>query len=278
MSVEPPVFIVRLIGGLGNQLFQIQYGIGLIKKWGGKLFFDDSFFLLAKQMHEVLSSDSLIKNYDIITLGFFRLKVIRSFQRLAYKLGIRLPEVFSPYFLFSHDEHPHTSSNIYIVDGFWQSKEFLNEEFLQAVREQLLIQYHEVDAANICVHIRRGDYLTNPHALVLNMEYYEKAINLFANEIENPRFYIFSDDPAWVSENLQMTDPYRIMSFSSQNDPIVDLTLMSKCKHNIIANSTFSWWAAWLNNNKFKIVIGPSKWYQKNSLSESMYPQGWLTI
>ncbi len=276
MLGKSPVFVVRLIGGLGNQLFQIQYGLSLIKKWGGKLSFDDSFFLRAKQIHEVIVTGELVKKYDIITLGFFQLKIIRSFQRLAYKLGIRLPKFFSPYYIFSNDDNLHPSSGVYIVDGFWQSKEFLSEEFMEMMREQLLIQNHEEESSYVCVHIRRGDYLINSNASVLHMDYYQKAIELFKDKIENPRFCIFSDDEPWI-KTVFFGDPRIIIMPTAKLSPLEVLKSMSSYKNYIIANSTLSWWAATLSRANRKMVILPKQW--GNGLDSYNFSlDGWIQL
>jgi hypothetical protein len=276
MQDQAPIFIVRLIGGLGNQLFQMQYGLGLIKKWGGTLYFDDSFFLRAKQAHEFLAVEIFRKNNKAITLGAFTLKVNRSFQRLAYKLGLCLPEVFSPYYLFSNINYLKLTSKTYIVDGFWQSKDYLSEEFLGLIRDQMALSSSNEESTKICVHIRRGDYLINPNALTLDSEYYDKAINLLAKNIQNPQFHIFSDDESWVEAKFSGDSRITVVQTSNLK-PLELLKRMAAYQNFIIANSTLSWWAANLSMANKKTVIMPKHW--GNGLDSYNFAlDGWIKL
>jgi len=139
---------------------------------------------------------------------------------------------------------------------------------------------------SISIHIRRGDYLTNKNAtsnfITCNIDYYKNAIEYISDRINNPEFYVFSDDPVWVKNNINFVDhPVSYIDWNNGSDSYIDMQLMSLCKHNIIANSSFSWWGAWLNSNMEKIVIAPSKWFQeekKNNLLDNFYPIGWIKI
>lgn len=138
----------------------------------------------------------------------------------------------------------------------------------------------------VAIHIRRGDYLTNQGAatnfVTCDKEYYESAINYISGKVAQPEFYIFSEDFEWIKENLNFgNSPVTYIDWNKGKDSYIDMQLMSLCKHNIIANSSFSWWAAWLNKDENKIVIAPSKWFQseeKNQLLDDFYPKGWIKI
>jgi len=135
---------------------------------------------------------------------------------------------------------------------------------------------------SVSLHIRRGDYLTMQKAIdtigVCPLDYYDKAIREITRKIKNPTFFIFSDDINWVKENLKTNSPTIFVSGGKLKD-YEELILMSKCKHNIIANSSFSWWGAWLNNNPNKIVIAPKKWFKDTSKNtRDLIPESWLKL
>ena len=109
------------------------------------------------------------------------------------------------------------------------------------------------------------------------IEYYKKAIRYVEKNIKNPVFFVFSDDLEWASENLKLSNA-NFVNINSVGNPEMDLVLMSKCNHNIIANSTFSWWGAYLNQNPKKIVIAPKKWMSTFDNLDDLYPENWLRI
>ena len=124
---------------------------------------------------------------------------------------------------------------------------------------------------SICLHVRRGDYITTDYAYLGTLigengiTYYKDAINHINSQIENPVYFIFSDDMQWVKEHINIPD--KTVYYMDHNDiteNYEDLRLMTECKHFIIANSTFSWWAAYLGKFADKIVIAPKKWLMNN--------------
>ena len=176
--------------------------------------------------------------------------------------------------------------NAYMA-GYWQTEKYFNE-----IRPALLADFQPKNPVNgtaeavavqikssesVSIHVRRGDYVHNKAAAdflgACSLKYYENAMEMITRTIKEPRFFIFSDDVAWVKENLHIDYPSHIM----ENFPDhVDMHLMSLCKHNIIANSSFSWWAAWLNPNQSKMVIYPRKWHKDATVDSSdMIPPGW---
>lgn len=124
----------------------------------------------------------------------------------------------------------------------------------------------KIESCNsVSIHIRRGDYLNHPlFGEICNKEYYRKAIKIIENKVKKPVFFIFSNDIEWVKENIKIdNESYYIDWNLEEKDSYKDMQLMSRCKHNIIANSSFSWWGALLNTNKEKIVILPKQWIKK---------------
>ena len=113
------------------------------------------------------------------------------------------------------------------------------------------------------------------------MEYYERAVNFIAREIKNPQFFIFSDDHVWMKKNMKLNFPTTYVDHNKDDKNYEDMRLISLCRHQIIANSTFSWWGAWLNDNPNKIVIAPKKWFNKVKLSvdtKDVIPNSWIKL
>lgn len=179
--------------------------------------------------------------------------------------------------------------NAYFV-GTWQAVEYINEnkdlilkEFIfrkpaDKKNQQLAEQIKKLNAVSI--HIRRGDYQTsawiNTHAVIKDLGYYRNAANYIEERTKAPHFFIFSDDMEWVKENLRLKRCTYVEHNKGSNSHI-DMYLMSICKHNIIANSTFSWWAAWLNKNPEKMVIMPEKWLLHTE-TPGIFPDGWIRL
>ena len=179
------------------------------------------------------------------------------------------------------------------VRGFWQSelyfksieelirKDFTfaseptgsNKELAKAIATQQAVS----------LHIRRGDYVniqsTNEYHGTCSIEYYQKAIEYILSNLSDPVFYIFSDDLPWVKANLDVSAPHIFAEGNDATTNFEDLRLMSLCKHHIIANSSFSWWGAWLNPSKTKIVIAPKRWMNDPEFdSKDLIPKNWIRI
>lgn len=282
--------IIQLNGGLGNQMFQYAFGYALAKKFGFDVVFDYTFFEEIKKYDE-----STTREFE---LGVFNLecpeatqddlnKIIHSSRQSKFKRF--LWEVFKikkfkpegntclqtkPYFF---DRNLFKNKSYFYYEGYFQ-----NEKYFKNIREDILYLFSLREAFDeknqsvldvikstnsVSIHIRRGDYVTLESASkfhgTCSMEYYEKAINYIAKRVKNPHFFLFSDDISWVAQNLKIDYPYTVIDFN-QGKGYADLELMKNCKHNIIANSSFSWWGAWLNQNLNKIVIAPKKWTAQN--------------
>jgi len=143
--------------------------------------------------------------------------------------------------------------------------------------------FDEIGKTNsISIHIRRADYLdknTNEKHGCCSMDYYRQAINYMSKMVEKPTFFIFSDDIEFSKHALKSPFQVRFVDHNGPEKNYEDLILMSNCSHNIIANSTFSWWAAWLNRNPDKIVIAPSRWFTDSRLnSNNIIPDKWLKL
>ena len=135
----------------------------------------------------------------------------------------------------------------------------------------------------VAIHVRRGDYISNQNTTefhgICSLDYYHKAIDEIISKVNDPHFFVFSDDPEWTQENLKIDAPTTYVAHNSSDKNYEDLRLMSLCNHFIIANSSFSWWGAWLSRNESKIVIAPSRWFQDIKYNDSdRLPEEWKRI
>ncbi len=179
------------------------------------------------------------------------------------------------------------------LHGYWQS-----EKYFRDIRETILEDFTFTPPLNsrnqkilekikktnsVSVHVRRGDYVMDPktHEFhgVCGPDYYQKAVKVVSKKVENPTFYFFSDDIRWVEKNLKTKVENTYVDWNTGEKSFVDMQLMSSCKHHILANSSFSWWGAWLNRNKDKMVVAPKQWFQDPSMdTRDLIPEGWLTV
>lgn len=293
--------LTKLKGGLGNQLFQYATGRFISDKTDRKLFLDVTGFYspslnkdTVRQFDlekfninaKILSSKEVqkIKNpYGILS------KVIRYLKHKVLNLHYY---DYEPDFIKSVQNLILKNKDTYIEGYFQSEKNFLEirdvllqelslkEEFKSETFKNL---QNEIQNCNsVSVHIRRGDYIKNPTVMnyhgICSLEYYQNAINKIREYVEKPSFYFFSDDPAWVSENVDLNENSKIISDKNLSAP-EELILMSTCKHNIISNSTFSWWGAWLNKNHDKLVIAPNPWVEKSpSPHKNIIPETWIQL
>jgi hypothetical protein len=180
--------------------------------------------------------------------------------------------------------------NVYLA-GYWQCERYFSkiEELIRKTftikvpldgKNKLLAkQIREVEAVSI--HVRRGDYVTNPAHPLCSTTYYNLALKKISTLLTNPHFFVFSDDMAWTQANIKSAFPTTYVGHNGSETDYEDLRLMSFCKHHIIANSSFSWWGAWLSTNSAKVVIAPNTWFG-GSLSgwdtRDLLPSSWIRI
>ncbi|MDR2672033.1 MAG: alpha-1,2-fucosyltransferase [Coriobacteriales bacterium] len=175
------------------------------------------------------------------------------------------------------------------LDGIWQSPGYFKEIrsillnelcFKPSVKPSNADMIRQIESADsVSIHIRRTDYLEhdNTYGGVCTEEYYLKAINLIRASVSQPHFFMFSDDPDWVRDNWRLKD-MTVVDINKTDEQYYDMFLISRCKHNIIANSSYSWWAAWLNQNTQKIVISPRLWERDKLVPSHRVVPGWSYI
>ncbi|WP_428328423.1 alpha-1,2-fucosyltransferase [Mucilaginibacter sp.] len=296
------MILTKLQGGLGNQMFQYAAARGLLKK-ESQVYLDHSFLdENFKDTEHFTARKYELHIFKNIKAGKATLKQINLFKKpSAYlKALIYFSKGFFRLLQQQGNEFvslPNPVNNQYLyLDGYFQS-----EEYFKHCREELLkeFQFPELDLVNkvahqnitdvpnaVSIHIRRGDYLKSKvvsdiHG-VLPIDYYQKAIEFLQNKLSPLTLFVFSDDVAWAQANLSTDNlATHYINHNQGEDSWKDMALMSYCRHHIIANSSFSWWAAWLNPSLDKIVIAPKNWFsdpQLNSQSQTIIPDTWITL
>ena len=276
------MIVVRISDGLGNQMFQYAFGRALSLKHGVSLHLDVSNFDSKKEKREYSLDKFPIHAKTVLKTQLF---FIRAFYFLSGKFfKERTPR-------FSTDISKQTSG---FFKGHWQSEKYFRE-YTEIIRKDFgvivtnkngLVMKDSIEKSietPVSIHIRRGDYalnghLTKKHGLIA-ISYYKEALAYITNQIgNNIHVFVFSDDIAWVKDNLHLENIP--MTYVSGNNipPEEELLLMSSCKHHVIANSSYSWWGAWLNPHTDKIIIAPKKWYASGIDSDDLIPENWIRM
>ena len=292
--------IVKLMGGLGNQMFQYAAAKALAEHHGVLLKVDLSFLndRSAKENftfreYELSCFDTSIEIASKDEISIFNAKN-RFYRYMMTFLGISMPlhyyeQSFKYYELFN--QLPKET----LLEGYFQSEKYFiqiksllleNFKWLSPASGIKLKLIESIQAVHsVSLHIRRGDFVENKvinsfHGLC-DINYYERAISEINNSMKNPTFFIFSDDINWAKKKFGWIPSVIFIDHNKGKESFWDMRLMSYCKHNIIANSSFSWWGAWLNTNKLKIVIAPKIWFNDsiiNLQTEDLIPSEWLRI
>jgi hypothetical protein len=275
--------VIRIIGGLGNQMFQYAFYLALKKK-DPKVKLDVSDFkyykLHAYQLENVFDLNGI--KYSLPYNSFF-LRIIRRIARIDV---IREDTLYHPDVL--------DIKGWSYYSGYWCSEEYfktianeVRESFqfknkLEDKNKELSIRI--IESNSVSIHIRRGDYVESEinrkiYGDICTIRYYLNAIERISQLVENPRFFIFSNDIEWCKENLSIKNS-EFVDWNTGTNSYIDMQLMSLCKNNILANSTFSWWAGWLNTNKEKIVTVPSRFFNDilQSNMDTLVPKEWIRI
>ena len=291
------MIIVNILGGLGNQMFQYAFAraISVINKKKLKLditIFEDydlrQYELALFNIDADIATKQELKNFKYNESSFLG----KIAQKLCQRGLLFNNKIYKEkYFHYDHDVTKIKNSMYF--SGYWQSEKYFldcKNIILQdfTLKQQLSYKsQHYKQAINskmaVSLHIRRGDYVsntvTNNYHGTCSLAYYKKAVLLLKEKIENPSFFIFSDDLLWARENLDFINDMTFIDLDKSIPDHEEMHLMSQCKHNIIANSSFSWWGAWLNENSDKIVIAPKKWFRDNTINtEDLIPAKWMRI
>ena len=290
------MIIVKIHGGLGNQLFQYATGRALSYSLHLPLKLDISFFMNSHNRKFLLRNYNIspqyatpeeIRKVKMRDYPFPIQKLISIFRKMKSENTLYIKEVSR-----SLDVDQLGGYHQIYLKGYWQSEKYFRDiepvirsEFILTSKPDSINQQYLVgilSSNSVSIHIRRGDYLSNLRVnqkfVVCSLDYYQKAIDVISEKVTNPQFYIFSDDPEWVSKNFHIQHPTILISHNT-NQEHEDLRLMSACKHHIIANSSFSWWGAWLGTNIDKVTIAPYKWLNNPSKDmRDLIPDRWIRI
>lgn len=281
------MIITKLMGGLGNQMFQYASSYAIAKENGTELLLDDSWY------REENSTVWRMK-YELDLLSVTAKLTDRKDYKTTDDPKKAKDSMFgkNTYFLYKEDGLRYdpkvlkAGKNL-VLDGYWQTEKYFAKYRDDILREFAFKKkldsdlFKKITSTNaISLHVRRGDYAshaqtTSFHGL-MGLDYYKKGVELIRKKNKDATLFVFSDEPDWCKENIKIDIP---TEYVSGNPGDVDMQLMTYCNHHILANSSFSWWGAWLSTNAEKIVIAPKKWFNDPSAdSTDIVPASWTRI
>ncbi|EMD0831368.1 alpha-1,2-fucosyltransferase [Morganella morganii] len=293
---------VSFYGGLGNQMFQLAIGKILSLSNNIPLIIDDSYyhFQPKKDTPQKLELDQFNINFDRYSTVNEKkyLHIMRIINKIKWLKKINnLSSSIIKTDIIINDGDISTSYRIpnnSILIGYFQSEKYLlnhreyildlftpREDIYNIIKNTECYNFINNNSNTTSVHIRRGDYISNPaansHHGVCEISYYEKAINKIKLQNPNTKFIFFSDDNEWIQNNFGHIKNSYFVDNKATSFSVVDIYLMSLCSNNIIANSSFSWWGAWLNRNESKIVLYPKKWTTRGGIGDLLV-DGWIGL
>lgn len=306
------MIIVQLCGGIGNQMFQYAAARSLALANNTELKLDVTTFSESHgrgtQRGYALGVFALAGEFasaeEILQLKRPKAKkVVRALRRIA---SAAVPSLGSTHI---RERHFHFDpgffdirDNVYL-EGYWQSEKYF-AKIEDVIRADFAFKYPPEGANSslseeiqgpetfgpetfgpetVSVHVRRGDYVTNlKYSRDIGTcppEYYAEAARVIAEHTKSPSYYVFSDDPAWARENLSFEGPVSFVDHNGPESAHEDMRLMSLCKHHIIANSSFSWWGAWLSRHIGKVIVAPACWFKREDWDTAdLVPKGWIKV
>ena len=284
------MIVVKLTGGLGNQMFQYAAGRALANRHQTQFLLDIRGF--EKQSLREFALDRLSIHANVASENDMRQwpDWFRKPAAWLQKIGISTKRYKQPSFEF--DPRWNVLTDNTLLEGYFQSERYFLE--IKSILKQELFPKSKLENTNyaieqamyvsesVMIHIRRGDYVSNAKTLkthgLCSLSYYEKAIEHIKSKIKNPKFFVFSDDPDWTRTHLGLGDQATYI-VGNADAPEIDLCLMTRCKHFIVANSSFSWWGAWLGGDEQSIRIAPRPLFDKATFDEiDLIPNAWITL
>lgn len=291
------MIVVKLMGGLGNQMFQYAFAKSLSLRKKESFLLDTNDFNY-DQLRDfelaVFDLNAKVASNEIVVAS--KTKKLTFFSKLINKLtSFSLNPKSTIYIEESLDYYPEVVfAKANYFEGYWQTENYFIQ-FEKEIRKDFNMKieandyYSSIlqlasDTESVSVHFRRGDFVNNTqtnefHGLC-DIDYYKNAMSYFKNKLGKVTFFMISDDIEWVKHQFKFeNDIIFVENFKGKD--YEDMRLMSQCKHNIIANSSFSWWGAWLNNNADKIVISPKRWFnneEKQQQTKDLIPENWIKL
>jgi hypothetical protein len=293
------MIVTKLKGGLGNQMFQYAVGRHLAHLHGTELKLDISMFDNYEWHDYSLKPFNILENFATNE----EVTAMKHKEKLKFEWPDWLRRVLKNGFNYTskhiREKHIHYDSsiltlpaNVYL-EGYWQSERYF-KDIEQLIRREFRVKSRPEgknltlakrisESESISLHIRRGNYVTdektNKFHGTCSFEYYYNCLELLKRRISNPHVFLFSDDPEWVNDKIKLPYQTTVVDHNDVHKDFEDLRLMSQCKYHIIANSTFSWWGAWLSEYKQKIVFCPRRWFasgKRNTID--LIPDAWQKI
>lgn len=292
------MIVVSLMGGLGNQMFQYAMGRSLAYRVGTELKLDLAWF--AERPTSATSRSFELNAFRIHASPATRNEVEQlrrsrggKFSSLARQLNPYRTKTFIEEKGFAFDPSVMGLPDNVFLKGYWQSEKYFQDivnllltEFypINDLNQEARVFEEAINASNsVSLHVRRGDYVTSTSARVFHgtcpISYYLEAATFVIKKATDAQFFLFSDDPKWVKDNFDLPFQVTVIEVRNPRSAWEDMYLMSRCRHHIIANSTFSWWGAWLNRNPDKMVIAPRHWFADTSIDTSdLIPSSWIRL
>ncbi|MDB5273280.1 MAG: hypothetical protein JWO58_1647 [Chitinophagaceae bacterium] len=286
------MIVVKLQGGLGNQMFQYALGKAMAKIYQSPFSLDLD-FLLDRTPDK--GAGFVFREYDLDVFSVHPI-IAKTGQEVKYRQpgffdrlssGFKKRTVYKESF-FQFDQRVLSVKPDVYLDGYWQSS-----RYFETVEKELRADFtfvHSIEKKSqelhrdilftdsICVNVRRADFLTSGFHGVCGMNYFEPALEYLASSLANPKAFIFSDDPVWCEENFKLKIPTQVVDHTHKGFKFSNqLQLMAACKHFVIPNSTFAWWAVWLSNKENSKVIAPKKWFNDEHINTNdLIPAHWM--
>lgn len=294
------MIIVRLVGGLGNQMFEYALGRCLALKNGVALKLDISSYRRDRLRTYRLGHFNIIEE-------FARPEEIEALVRMDpgggrfARLGAKINRVYNRVFNHAYvvdrqrgfDPSVLRRRGDVYLNGYWQSEKYF-KDVEGVIRQELTVktasgpQSQELAAAissaeSVSLHVRRGDNVSNPDLYkyigICSIDYYRAAVDLMKERLKEPRLFVFSDDHEWVRDCFRPGLPFTLVTHNGEERDYEDFGLMTLCKHHIIANSSFSWWAAWLCENPSKVVVAPRRYFATSKYTDKdLIPDEWIRL
>ncbi|MFD2872299.1 alpha-1,2-fucosyltransferase [Mucilaginibacter ximonensis] len=286
------MIIVKLQGGLGNQMFQYATGRALAIKHNVPMFLDQSFL----ERNNVSRNGFTARKYglDIFNIVSSRITaqiIDRYFEKNPDSIMINYKEL-----PVSFDKTFRVLPSSVYISGNWQSPKYF-ANISSDIRQEFTFKYFEFDPdfkliadeisekTSVAIHLRRGDYIPEKGSpqiyFICDKSYYFKAMSFIRERFPHAAFFVFSDDIKWSKDHFKFDHFDVNFVYNEKFTDWQEMFLMSKCKHNIMANSTFSWWAAWLNDNNNKVIIAPKNWFNivpPGFNLNHLYPKEWIRM
>ena len=292
------MIVVKLIGGLGNQFFQYAVGRHLAEIHRTVLKLDISGFETYKLHKYSLWPFNIQQNFafpeEVLSLTIRNQGIAERVKNRALR---RPPEPAPTYIrekkTFHFDPDILNLPDGVYLDGSWQNEKYF-AGIASIIRQEFTVKTPQTgkdkeladqmaSCESVSLHIRRADYVSNPDTNQIHgtcgLDHYFRCVECITQTVKNPHFFIFSDEPEWARNNLRLSYPTTLVDHNDADKNYEDLRLISQCHHHIIANSTFSWWGAWLSQNAEKVILAPKRWLKSHDYNtEDFIPNRWIKI